>query len=131
MKTVYTAVADPGERPGGPAPSYLRVWMIDPSPSPHLKLCIRHCTVPENRTETYPICGDPLSRSARRSFAPLQNLRRNHCVKGSLIRYGFLVSAQKLSRIVYRCCGSIYSLVLLGMVMVMSHNESETMENNM
>ena len=87
MKTVYTAVADPGEGHGRPPPSHLRVWMnAPPPPSPYLKVRVRHCSAPESGTETYPICGDPLSRSTRRSFAPLQNLRRNLCVKRSLTK---------------------------------------------
>ena len=91
MKTVYTAVADPGQGPGGLPPSYLRVSMNAASPAPppsllYLRVCICHCSAPESGTETYLICGDPLSRSTRRSLAPLQNLRRNHCVKRSLMK---------------------------------------------
>ena len=52
-------VADPGERPGGPAPpsfldqnearkaAYLRVLITAALPSPpYLKFCIRHCSAP-------------------------------------------------------------------------------------
>ena len=34
-------------------------------------------TAPNSGTETYPICDDPLSTPAQRSFAPLQKWRRN------------------------------------------------------
>ena len=73
MKTVYTAVADQGSGPG-PRPSLISVWM-NAAPLPlYLKVFIRHCSTPESGTETYRICGDPLSRSTRPSLAPLQNL---------------------------------------------------------
>ena len=75
MKTVYTAVADQGSGPG-PRPSLISGSRSLSATAP----------APESGTETYPICGDPLSRSTRRSLAPLQNLRRNHCVKRSLMK---------------------------------------------
>ena len=60
MKTVYTAVADPGDVHGGPAP-LLSQGLDERSPpplSPYLKVCIHHCSAPESSTETYPICSD-------------------------------------------------------------------------
>ena len=77
----------PGEWPGAPPLSYLRVSMnaVPPPPSIWRSLSAT-APAPESGTETYPICGDPLSRSTRRSSAPLQNLRRNHCVKRSLMK---------------------------------------------
>ena len=74
MKTVLIHCSGrPGEWPGAPPLSYLRVWMNAPPPpfSLYLKVFIRHCSAP---------------RLTRPSLAPLQNLRRNHCVKRSLMK---------------------------------------------
>ena len=58
MKTVYTAVADPGQGPRGPSPLLsqgLDERRLPPPPQPsllYLRVCIRHCSAPESGTET-------------------------------------------------------------------------------
>ena len=62
-----------------------------------------HCTPPPPLQKKYPICDNPLSKSARCSIAPLQRSRENYpsYVNRNPIPWYDSASAQKLSSIVW------------------------------
>ena len=114
MKTVYTAVADPGEGHGRPPPSHLRVWMNAPPPLPLSEgpcpplLCARewHRNLSDMWRSTFKINATQL-RSVTEPAPKSLCEEKPYEASSDMV----FVPVQKLSRIVYRCCGSVLSLV--------------------
>ena len=103
MKTVLIHCSGrPGEWPGAPPLSYLRVWMNGPPPPPppplseglYPPLLCAKINATQLGSVTEPA---PKSLCEEKPYEALSDM--------------FFVPVQKLSRIKYRCCGSVLSLV--------------------
>ena len=115
MKTVYTAVADPGQGPGGLPPSYLRVSMNAASPAPpplpplpeglYLPLlCARkwHRNLSDMWRSTFKINATQLGSVTEPAPKSLCEEKPYEALSDMVF-----VPVQKLYRIVYRCCVSV------------------------